>query len=270
MVSQNIFRCKFEESAIIGNLGGNLGSIGEVVNMTSEKPSDSGEILGVPDVAKELHYSERYVRDLLNSGGLKGRRLRERGKWMITRKDLEEFQLKHALIDKPADEPTKHTPDEAIGVQSNERSNDDILQHDKKIFEDSDAILNEGDVRQIVNGLSSSCRLESDMGIKLGRIREFFSFEGNQYISDAVNTKCKNLTGAIDKLTDFTATHFYPSNEQHVAKLWVSGPGESKDDFDDLRREKYNTLVSELDRLVAGMNEAYKSYRAIVRTTLLM
>lgn len=85
-----------------------------------------------------------------------------------------------------------------------------------------------------------------------------------------MNTQCKNLTGEIDKLTGFTATHFYPSSERHVAKLWVPGPGESKDDFDDLRREKYNTLVSELDRLVAGMNEAYKSYRAIVQTTLFL
>lgn len=81
--------------------------------------------------------------------------------------------IKH-LEENPSAARTSQTAPTDTPIQVSQPSSEATLEHDRKIFQASDAILNEGDIRQIVNDLSSSCRLESDMGIKLGRIREFF------------------------------------------------------------------------------------------------
>jgi hypothetical protein len=146
------------------------------------------------------------------------------------------------------------------------------MRHDKKIFRESDAILSETDVRHMVNDMLGWVDLHEinvEIETKLQHFCHFFSFEGNQYISNGLHTECKKFIDAIDKLGVFVENQFYPAESGGgKAELWISGPSRSKDQWDKQTWQEYYKLVPKLEELTNRTFEAYKSYRAMVRSTL--
>ena len=113
--------------------------------------------------------------------------------------------------------------------------------------------------------------IDGDVETKLQHFCHFFSFEGNQYISDDLRTGCKKFIDTIDKLGVFVGNQFYPAESGGgKAELWISGPGRSKGEWDKQQWQEYYKLVPELEELTNRVFEAYKSYRAMIRTILIV
>lgn len=74
--------------------------------MSGNDAFDKDEVLVVADLAKELHYSDRYIRDLLNRGRIKGNKLNERGQWRVLRSELNRFKKEIGLSGKAGLEQT--------------------------------------------------------------------------------------------------------------------------------------------------------------------
>lgn len=70
----------------------------EVSAKASQKDPDkseynpNNEFLTVSELAIELHYDERTIRDMLNEGLIRGRRLKPGGKWLIPRSEVNRFK----------------------------------------------------------------------------------------------------------------------------------------------------------------------------------
>ena len=59
--------------------------------MSNSYSSDKDDLLGVSQVAEELNYSPRRIREFLINGTINGNRV-EHGKWLITRGEVDRFR----------------------------------------------------------------------------------------------------------------------------------------------------------------------------------
>jgi len=113
-----------------------------------------------------------------------------------------------------------------------------------------------------------------DMFVKLGKFLWFSSCEGNKYVSDELSQKSEHFVDSVHKLDGFTGAHFYPveSRPQSPAKdeLWIPTKHRFKEDWEEEIWQIYHKLEPELHGLARAMLEAYKSYRATARETLLV
>ena len=86
--------------------------------MSSKDAFSKDEILVVADLVKELHYSDRYIRDLLNKGRIKGNKLNERGQWRVTRSELNRFKKGIGLSGEAGFEQTVESGKDALVVNA--------------------------------------------------------------------------------------------------------------------------------------------------------
>ncbi len=141
--------------------------------------------------------------------------------------------------------------------------------YDRKIFNESDSILSERDVRKIVGTLLNSNSFHDDMRSKWLKFLSFFDLEGNKYMTKELRIQFEKMLDSMGKLDAFIGEHFYDS-ESNIPKveLWIPGHWRFKSEWDDKTREKYCQLEAELHPLVQSVEAAYKSYRVAIRELL--
>jgi len=233
--------------------------------MSGNDAFDEDEVLVVADLVNELHYSDRYIRDLLNNSRIKGTKLNERGQWRILRSDLNRFKKEIGLSGKAGfEQTTKSEAKDSQTVLDTEQSNL-ARQHDVTIFKKSDAILSEQDI-EIVLGIELEAAKfighseQSDLVAFYG----FFSFgeETNKYInltlrslSESVCQKLVQLQPLIHHL--FIEGSIYDGDGKKIHGRVLSELIPPED-------------IRQLMQLSASCRAAYRSYRAAVRETLFL
>jgi hypothetical protein len=238
--------------------------------MASDEDSAKEKLLGVPEVAKELSYSEKAIREILNRGELKGTRLRPGGKWLVTRGDLDDFKEKHGIGQKTNKVEAEHTmklDEQSINAQVSWEMRK--ISHDEGIFREADSVLSERDVRRIVLVLRGANAINySDLTM----LESFFNFvylpATHQYTIKELNDDYSKFITSLDNLLKFTGRHFYPSDTENKTELWVPTDKRYNFEWDIETWQRYHNLEKALNKLIDRMHEAYKVYRTSITKIL--
>ena len=163
----------------------------------------------------------------------------------------------------------KHLTDRELPREERKRA----IAHDVGIFKESDAILSETDVGRIYYTLSCN-EIDDDRHIKLGEFLWFLSYEGNKFVAPTVREKCEQFMKSSDEVCRFVDEHFHGMETMPgspgKSELWIPSPHRWKFQWEEETWREYHNLEPELHRLATKMLEAYKSYRATVRETLII
>jgi len=227
--------------------------------------------LGVPEVAKELNYSEKSVREMLNRGDIKGTRIRLGGKWLVTRENLDSYKEEHGLIQRTIPEQAESnlqqdtpTPKQISHVEN----------HDIEIFKKSNSIMSEENLLDFLWPLDGGPSIYYYRKAEaVERFLQFFSFVGNQYLDREALRLCNNLCEALRKLEAFLCDNFRPPQRSGVSDYARLIPGECAHGYysgeEDSEDEKiYWKYFDELQELNNTCKDCMKQYRAYIRDTL--
>jgi len=181
-----------------------------------------------------------------------------------------ERTIRQQLKEKPS--VTRTTETEPIDTQRqiSQPDSKEILEHDNNIFKEYDDILSEKDVRDITYRLLSRNELHVDNGTKLAKFQWFTSYEGKKYVSTVLRRECENFLDSVYELGVFVDKHFYSADIEHYSELWVPSSHQYNHQWEPEIWEEYHKLEAELHGITEKILEAYKSYRAAVRTTLIL
>ncbi len=150
---------------------------------------------------------------------------------------------------------------------------DKKLAHDINIFKQSDAILSEKQINELIGDLESNHSYRSNQDNRLNSFLSFFEDTSNIYEYKELNCHITTLKKDLEKLQYFYSTHFfifpdyqtsdntkfcmYP--EGNVDRNW-NGKQESKSNYE----EKEEKLLE----LCIKTKESYKKYRLEIRKIL--
>jgi excisionase family DNA binding protein len=228
--------------------------------------------LGVPEVAKELSYSERSIREMLNRGDIKATRLRPGGKWLITREDLDNYKADRGL------EPALVRTESDTRIEGQLFKQDPLVaearrKRDERIFKDSDAIMSERDLlglrvgEGVLEGRSSSIHSQSP---KLLNFIYHFMPQSNKYLSRELYDLTETLCNSLEALVKFATDDLYYDSSPTLIRLYPDFYPVERNTLDEKRAEQYRMYVDELRKLEASAREAYKAYRIAVREILFL
>ena len=174
-----------------------------------------------------------------------------------------------------AEKPVESGKDPLI-IKARETHDVEIYTHDRKVFKESDKILNEERLETFFNRLVVGGRyylIEVDMLFKYFR---FFDRESNKYVSSELLYLCERFCKIIERLSRFIGIHsdVVVSWEDGLGTKYKLVPGGDFDRFyneltnDDTRVRAESRLSDKADRLVYECRDAYREYRSSVRETL--
>lgn len=206
---------------------------------------------------------------------------------------LKEFVKPIGMIDKRGlslvkdlYEPKAPTGDDIVGKYPKE-----ARKHDATIFEESNEILNEQDLMELVDNLLVDISYYGFQFMKVTQFPRFFDSEGKKYIS----TKLKELTDilcvALNELTlflqvkfviDYHAKQLISKRKYHLwpqlDDFWSALDELDEEEGDDREEDLDNRFGEDLDRfeeeydrlnqLLINLYVAYKDYRSYVRQIL--
>lgn len=157
-----------------------------------------------------------------------------------------------------------------------DRRREAIENHDKSVFSNSDAIMNEAFITSFIECLRSDDSCNSKDLQTLDSIRSYFSETGNQYIDEDLSEKLNGFLATLDALLLFIAKHFFvfPDIQDREDGLRLCmypelnvdrrGPGTP----DSIVR--YNEFGQELERNAVSTIKAYQEYRHATKSKLII
>jgi len=89
--------------------------------------------------------------------------------------------------------------EEIVAAVSSDQS-DRAIEHDKIIFNESDNIMNENEVRKYISTLDFDVTFDESQHYKLIDFLEYFSFESNKYQNEDLQYLCDKMYDTLDKL----------------------------------------------------------------------
>jgi len=192
----------------------------------------------------------------------------KKNRWTPPWKDLEEVFIKAIDVEK------RNYPEGAwdeelkkVVIKSPSRP------HDIEVFKKSDSIMNEKEFRSFFNNLKAAASYRDHMIDKFAELYDFFSYEGNKYISKILYDSSKRLLANFTNLTKFTFESdifFEVGPESNIRwKLWPAyivinkmGIGQEQ------RDQQFREYFDELKRLVEIAENSYIEYRSNIRGIL--
>lgn len=147
-------------------------------------------------------------------------------------------------------------------------------EHDVKIFNQSDEILTEQRLFDIVNyHLLSDHSMDRDEIDELMRWLRFFDKVGNQYLDKKLITQSKKLFHNLDQFTDFIGHNFFTikgqnsnNNYRYLRPDWNFDRAEGI--VDSNKSNKYDECARQLGELANKTLEQYSRYRLDVKKFL--
>lgn len=248
------------------------------------RPSAKEKPLTVTDVAKELGYSEKTIRDILNRGELRGTRLRPGGKWLVTREALDSYKEKRGLGPKFENPKTipKFTKD--IDQPTNSSTSDSKTemgqlsrQHDIAIFQKFENIQNEGQLLSFLSYLDYGYHIWDACAVEtLCSFCELSKRESNKYLNLQVQKDSENFITTLGELIFFISresTNFPdPSDTRLLLHPELRQPHLPQYEIPRNKWRESNKLYDQYEeRLFELTNKvriSYSKFRASIRTSL--
>src|SRR5574341_927216 len=146
-------------------------------------------------------------------------------------------------------------------------------EHDVKIFNQSNEILTEQKLSDILNfHLLSNHSIDDDDFHMLTRWCRFFEQTGDQYLDRRINKENQELVDDLFRLTDFIGHNFFtirgqnPNNKnQYLKPDWNPERG---DDPSPEKVAKYDEYAKELETLSKEVIKQYPEYRLAIKRIL--
>ncbi|HEX78481.1 MAG TPA: hypothetical protein G4O03_08790 [Dehalococcoidia bacterium] len=187
-------------------------------------------------------------------------------RWTPRWKEIEEILFKSSAVE------GKNEP-EGIWDEELKRLADRILykQHDIEVFEKSDSIMSEKELRALLYRLDAGGRYHDSESLKLAEFLHFFNYESNQYISSKLRDLADKMCNALGELGKFmwASDAFFDIGKGGMNKLYpafeiIERRGLSEEKY----RKQFKEYQDELQKLVETASQAYRDYRVHVRETL--
>ena len=142
---------------------------------------------------------------------------------------------------------------------------------DRNIFNTSDNIMNERELRDFLLGLELHHNYRLSEYLKVVRFWEFIGLEGNKYTDTEARQLLNNLWSVLDDLVPFLKEEFKEDAKVKKEKdleyrFDPSGLRYLRDDS--AKAERITEVESQLDELINATRESYKAYRAGIRSRL--
>jgi hypothetical protein len=240
-----------------------------------EKKS-SREWISLSELAQQVPYSDRKLRQMLIDGEIQGFQIKPHGKWIIESDEVEKLIRGGIEKEKPRakiseaeiEQQSKPSPDQVVLVR----------QHDIEIFNKSDAIMSEAKLKNFLWPLDGGPPIyyysQADY---VSQYLDFFSYVGNQYIDTELKTINQTLCDALTELGTFLHHEFRtPDRITHgdekysrlipgeLSHMHYSGEGDMEDD------KRYWNYFEQLQTLNNKCKECFNKYRIYISETLFL
>lgn len=142
--------------------------------------------------------------------------------------------------------------------------------HDERIFRDSDAIMSEMALKDMLQLVGSDARLRQSQIEMFTKYLRFFLEVGNQYIDTGLRNKHKSFLDELEKLHLFTAQHFFVEEiAAPASNLWCGlypylRHGEPEE------HRRFLDYMNQLDPIASAVRKGYDEYRKLVKSKLLI
>jgi hypothetical protein len=142
---------------------------------------------------------------------------------------------------------------------------------DMKTFTDSESIITERELRDLLLALELHKSYKASEFIKLVSLWEFFGLEGNRYTEPEVRRLQDELWNVLDRLVIFLQLEFTEAKDTKGERdpefeLSPCGLKLLNDDKDIAVRK--SEAIDQLHKLIDNTREVYQAYRAAVRSKL--
>jgi hypothetical protein len=87
------------------------------------------------------------------------------------------------------------------------------IQHDERVFRDGEAILSEGDLRELINDIYANYQYKDTQSYKLTKLINFLSLEGNRYNEPEFTYHSERLGDNLNNFIDFLNRNFHRDNK---------------------------------------------------------
>ena len=148
-------------------------------------------------------------------------------------------------------------------------------EHDVKIFQQSNAILDEEQLDRGLDAVGGDHSYRDSFFISVSDFAQFFERAQNQYLDNKLAVTSQRLSKSLGKLTSFLATHFfvYPEHRsfddaKHCLYPELNIDRAGRDGVEDMRI--YDKFAQELNGIVAEAWDNYQTYRKTVKETLVL
>lgn len=163
-----------------------------------------------------------------------------------------------------------HTQNERIAPVRN-----DYLEHDRAAFNAGNAILNETDLRDVLEQLGSEHLYYRGRWKPVGKFVEHFSTETARYIISDLLPPLDNLLVHLSSLIRFVTTSFFiypnrqPSDDENLSFcMYPDHNVDREGSGTDKEWGFYNTKSHELLEIIWRIEEAFAEYRRTIKRTL--
>lgn len=148
-------------------------------------------------------------------------------------------------------------------------------QHDEKIFQQSDQILNEADMEIFMEELEdNSAYRHEDMQL-ISDFCDILEDEQNRYVHRNIRSTCESLTNSFEALLAFFRANYYGPFDKwggsyHLSIYPESGVDLEVEELSDEDEQKWEQLHNRLLEITAAVGSSYDQYRRAVRKVLLL
>lgn len=147
-------------------------------------------------------------------------------------------------------------------------------QHDLRVFEESDAIMSEKNLKAFLYSLEVSHSYRESKSLMLEKFLYFFRYETNKYVSKRIDELSKRLCKTLDELGNFlwVSGAFFDLETKHDDQKYRLYPayeiivkrGVDEESYQKQRDE----YVDMLYKLCESSRQAYNAYRVQIREIL--
>ena len=230
------------------------------------------KVLRVTEVASELNYSVRHIRELLQSGRIRGSKFNELGEWRVTRGELDRFKRSVGLHseDKIGDSKSM---EEKITLNYEIRLRERAKNIDEKTFKKAGRIISERELKNFLVTLELHYYYELSTYVKLIRLWDLLNLESNSYIDRVVRRLCEKLCDALNEIIIFLKLESVENQLQSDSreKVFQLAPADVKHTrAPSLQEELLKGHILKVRKLTKVCWNAYTNYRTAVRERLLI
>lgn len=146
-----------------------------------------------------------------------------------------------------------------------------VLDHDRHKFSESNAIMSETDLKELLDKLYGDHSYRNDRMNKLEAFHHFFQLEDNRFITPELMKLCDDLRASVRKVLEFTASEFFtfPTNQMD---RYCLAPSLHVDRADEVVSEsghtRYSDLTMNLNNFIEEIDQRYLDYRRRVKELL--
>lgn len=243
----------------------------------SAEMNDGKKYLSVEQFAHLAHYSSRRVRQLIKSGKITAFQVTERGKYLIPEEECEKLrnrqvnEIKSIVRDIAENlEPENKqisiqssSPQEYKSLEPAETplSHEPTVRYDRDRLSDSDKILDETDLSNLLDALRTNHAYEQRDFQKVLRWLSFFNPRSNGYYDPDVRKACEGLRHSLEELIIFMKLDFVKDRQDYLYRL-------SYDDSLGLLEETLSYKEDRLLKLLETVKQHHEEYRLEVTRNL--